>query len=154
MLFGLRFNLLKDRLFNYFNYTIGDSNQLFYEVNYLWNKDILLDYVYKKRIEEDDNDNENEDFKNDNNKDFDNNLIINKHYFTLHKVFSEKKNKISAGFYFKNSSLGLRFSQKQIFNKADSFRYNIKLDRNTLKIKNKIKQKISDKFTCEVCNLK
>ena len=50
--------------------------------------------------------------------------------------------------------VSLRFSQKQIFNKADSFRYNIKLDRNTLKIKNKIKQKISDKFTCEVCNLK
>jgi len=92
MLFGLRFNLLKDKLFNYLNYTIGDTNKLFYEVNYLLNKDVLIDYVYKKRIEEYDGDKDNKNDINNDDEDYDNNLSMNKHYFTFHKILSEKKN--------------------------------------------------------------
>ena len=119
MLFGLRFNLLKDKLFNYINYTSGDTRKLFYEVNYLLNNDILIDYVYKKRLDEDE--------LYENNDDFDFNFSTYKHYLTFHKILSDKKNKLAAGFYLTNSCLGLRFAQKHTFNKTDSFRYNIKL---------------------------
>lgn len=157
MLFGLRFNLLKDKLFNYFNFVSGDSKKFFYEVNYLINNDILVDYVYKKRFDDNEN-NQNmiynkkniEDREDDENNEYDYNFSNNKHYFTLHKILKEKKDKIAGGFYLTNKNLGLRFGQKHMLNKNDSFKYNIKFNKDIMKIKNKFKQKISDKFIAQV----
>jgi len=154
---GYRFSLMNDRLFNCISYTGGDNRKLFYELNYMPNDNMLFDYIYKRKI---DNDlipvledigrvvlpGEPDTIKNINNPNF----VNFKHHFTVHKMLLSKANRISFGIIRNNRSFFLNFAQKHSFLKENSIRTSLQFSNYSLKFKNKIKHKINETFYCEV----
>lgn len=157
---GYRFSLMNDRLFNYISYTGGDNRKLFYELNYMPNDNTLLDYIYKRKIDDDFfpvlqdiEENRSPDSKAEHifvkNKDKPN-FVNYKHYFTLHKMLTGKDNKLSIGIIKNNNTFFLNFSQKYSFLKETSIRTSFKFSNQSLRLNSRIKQKINDSFYCEV----
>lgn len=154
---GYRFSLMNDRLFNYISYTGGDNRKLFYELNYMPYENTLLDYIYKRKIDdelipvlEDIGQEvipgESGIINNVENKNF----VNYKHYFTVHRMLSGKTNRVSFGFIKDNRSIFFNFAQKHSFLKDNSIRSSFKFSNYSLKFKNKIKHKISESFYSEV----
>ncbi len=153
---GYRFSLMNDRLFNYISYTGGDNRKLFYELNYMPNDNTLLDYIYKRKI-----DDELIPVLHDIGKEFapgepdtiknkvNPNFVNFKHYFTIHKMLLSKANRVSFGIIRNNRTFFMNFSQKHSFLK-NSIRTSLKFSYYSLKFRNKIKHKINESFICEV----
>jgi len=149
---------MNDRLFNYISYTGGDNRKMFFEMNYMPNDDTLLDYIYKRKLDDDNIPvlisigEEEEDpegpltIKNKNHPNF----VNFKHYFTIHKMLHSKSNRISFGVIKNNKNWFLSFAQKHLLYKENSVRTSLKFSSESLFLKNKIKHKITDSFYCEV----
>jgi len=75
---------------------------------------------------------------------------MNYHYFQVTKLEEGKRNKITAGFFINNFGLGFKYAQKHLFNNTDTFRIIGKYDSNNLRIKNKVKHKITQNNRSEV----
>ncbi len=156
---GLRYNLYKNKLFNYLRCSIGDSGHIYYEINYMPDYFTLFDYSYKRKFNNDDLPIK---FYNNQVKYYPDVLIKNelhqnyandKHYFQITKLQSEKRNKFTFGIYFNNLDSGIKYGNKYMIDKYDSFRINAKFDKNNYKVKFKTKLKVNKKITSEVSKL-
>lgn len=156
MFLGLRYNLYKEKLYNYLRYTVGDIRKIFYQINYLSRFDTLYEYSYKRKF---DNDDLPIKYQAGQVEYFPDILIKNtmhpnfyndKHYFQVTKLQLEKRNKITVGASLNNLGMGFKIAQKQAFNKTDAFRYIVKFDRYTMKVKYKVKHKITKTLRSEV----